>query len=73
MTGPQEHCPKFSACSAPICPLDHQWSRARHLPGERVCLWLRELVKGDGEARVVHASSWEVAAKVAEVPTLPRF
>lgn len=67
MTSPQQLCPKFSGCSAPICPLDPEWQRARHLPGERVCLWLRELVKEGGEARVAHASSGEVAARVAEV------
>ena len=67
MTSPQQLCPKFSGCSAPICPLDPEWQRASHLPGERVCLWLRELVKEGGEARVAHASSGEVAARVAEV------
>lgn len=67
MTGPRNACPKFDSCSAPICPLDPEWQRARHLPGERVCLWLRELVKEGGGARVAHASSGEVAARVAEV------
>jgi len=67
MTGPRNVCPKFDSCSAPICPLYPEWPRARHLPGERVCLWLRELVKEGGEARVANASSEEVAAAVAEV------
>ena len=67
MTGPQQLCPKFSGCSAPICPLDPEWPRARHLPGERVCLWLRELVKDGGEARIAQAASGEVAARAAEV------
>lgn len=67
MTGPQNLCPKFNACSAPVCPLNPEWFRARHLPGERVCLWLRELVKEGGEARVTHAATEELAARVAEV------
>jgi hypothetical protein len=43
-------CSKYDSCSAPICPLDTQWTQRRHLPGERVCLWLREAVKPDGRA-----------------------
>jgi hypothetical protein len=45
-------CTRFDSCSAPICPLDPNWPRARHLPGERVCGLIRELVKGGGEARL---------------------
>lgn len=40
-----ERCSKYDSCSAPICPLDPQWAQRRHLPGERICLWLREAVK----------------------------
>jgi hypothetical protein len=43
-------CPKWSACSAPLCPFDPELHKRRHLPGEPVCLWLRELVKQDGRA-----------------------
>lgn len=67
MTGPRQLCPKFSNCSAPVCPLDPEWPRARHLPGERVCLWLRELVKEGGEARVAHASTEDLATRVGLV------
>jgi hypothetical protein len=45
-------CPKFEACNAPICPMDPNWRKGAHLSGERVCLWLRELQKCGGEARV---------------------
>lgn len=51
MESGSQRCPKFDTCSAPVCPLDPQWSARRHLAGERICLWLRELVKPDGEAR----------------------
>ena len=33
-------CPKYPACSAPVCPLDPRWPQAVHLPGERVCFYL---------------------------------
>lgn len=42
-------CPKFSRCSAPYCPAG---LGGRHLPGERVCHYLRETVKPGGSARV---------------------
>lgn len=45
-----ESCPKFDKCSAPICPLDEHWRERKHLDGEPVCLWLRELAKPGGEA-----------------------
>jgi hypothetical protein len=42
------HCPKFTKCSANICPLDNNWNKRTHLKGERVCYFLRELtVKGN--------------------------
>lgn len=43
-------CPKFHGCNAPICPIDPDWQSCAHLPGEGVCLWLRELSKPAGEA-----------------------
>jgi hypothetical protein len=47
-----ESCPKFSTCSAPICPLDEHWRNSAHLSGERVCLWLREAAKDGGAERI---------------------
>ena len=38
-------CPRFDSCSAPVCPLDKNWERARYLRGEPVCRWLRESMK----------------------------
>lgn len=46
-----ESCPKFSTCNAPVCPLNEKWRMTRHLPGEAVCLYLREAAKAGGEAR----------------------
>jgi len=45
-----EDCPKFQACSVPICPLDPNWRKRRHLKGERVCFYLCEAQKFDAEA-----------------------
>lgn len=45
-------CPKFSTCSAPICPMHPDWRKQAHLHGESVCLWLRELQKDGGNERV---------------------
>ena len=38
-------CPKFDACSVPICPLDDNWRNSWHLSGEPVCLYLRQAAK----------------------------
>ncbi len=38
-------CPRFEACSAPICPLDEDWKLRRMLKRERTCHYLREVSK----------------------------
>ena len=45
-----ETCPKFQGCSAPICPLDSNWRKVRHLKGERICFYLCEAQKYHAEA-----------------------
>ena len=60
-------CPRYDRCSAPICPLDPRCLHAQHLPGDPVCLWLRELSKPDGEAALRSVLREEVAATVARV------
>jgi hypothetical protein len=61
-------CPKWSACSAPLCPFDPELHKRRHLRGEAMCLWVRESVKPEGRATlrgalpVVAAAAVEVAA-----------
>lgn len=59
-------CPKWDGCSCPVCPLAPEWRQHKHLPGERICLWLRELVKPDGRATVDRALGEEAALTVAE-------
>ena len=38
-------CPRFEACSAPVCPLDNGWRKRRMLKRERTCHYLREVSK----------------------------
>ena len=45
-----DECPRWDKCSAPICPLDQDWEKRKHLKGERVCLWLTESVKENAKA-----------------------
>lgn len=45
-----EDCSKFHHCSAPICPIDSNWQKRKHLKGERVCFYLCETQKYDSEA-----------------------
>ena len=61
------HCPRYERCNAPICPLDPRCLQSQHLPGECVCLWLRELSKPHGEDTLRSVLRGEVAATVARV------
>lgn len=40
-----QDCPKWHKCSAPVCPLDAEWSLRKHIKGERVCFYLAEMAK----------------------------
>lgn len=53
-------CPKWEGCNAAFCPA----VGGLHLRGERVCLYLREAVKTDGEARVRATLPGELAEVV---------
>jgi hypothetical protein len=46
-----ETCPKYQGCSAPICPLDPNWHKTKHLKDERVCFYLCEAQKDGSELR----------------------
>lgn len=45
-------CPKWKTCSAPVCPLDPNYSRCSTLNGDSVCPWLREAVKAGGAGNI---------------------
>ncbi len=38
-------CPKYSNCSAPLCPIDPEWRKRTVRKDDRVCLYLRDSVK----------------------------
>jgi hypothetical protein len=64
-------CPKWSGCNVPLCPLDPNVSQCRHLRGEPVCLWLRELAKEGGRAILEGILPEElVAAVVTAAPAI---
>lgn len=58
---PPNDCPKWNGCNAPLCPLDPHSDLRRHMRGEPVCLWLRELAKPGGAAIVRGAVPTAVA------------
>ena len=62
-----ENCPKWMSCNAPICPLDPDWRRRRHVAGERICLWLREWAKSPSGGKWSLALGGEIAAEVQRV------
>ena len=43
-------CDRFQSCSANICPLDSEWSKRKHLNGDRVCFYLIEAQKANAKA-----------------------
>ena len=55
-------CPRFQRCNAGFCPL----LGGSHLPGERVCFYLREALKDSGQARVEGALHQELARLVLD-------
>ncbi len=60
-------CPKWGHCSAPICPLHGGVLDCKHLPGERVCIFLLELVKTGGRAKIRGVLPKELADAIHEV------
>ena len=42
-------CPKFNQCNAPICPLDPEWKKRKHISGDKCCAYLLESSKADSD------------------------
>lgn len=61
-----EYCPRFDSCSAPLCPLDADWRRRRHLNGDRVCAYLLEATRHGGTLPNTLALAEGMAEAVAE-------
>lgn len=59
-----DNCPRFSRCSAPLCPHDADWHKRRQLKGEPVCFYLREAVKPGGRAMLDGSLPSEMAEGV---------
>jgi hypothetical protein len=38
-------CPKFNTCNAPVCPLEEEWTKRKHLSGDKCCVYLLESSK----------------------------
>ena len=64
---PMAECPRYSQCSAPICPLDPDWRKRSHLPGEPVCRWLTELAKPAGNRNIRDVLRGDLADRVVQV------
>src|SRR5690606_28946446 len=54
-------------CRAPLCPLDPLWEKRKHLQGEPVCRWLREVVKHGAEATFYAAGRGDIYHHVSAV------
>jgi hypothetical protein len=53
-------CPRFSRCSAPICPLDLEWGKRTVLNNESVCFYLLEHAKEASKDRFRRRGLWEL-------------
>ena len=67
MTAPaMRACPRYNVCSAPICPLDRDWRKRVHAPGERVCFYVTEAVKDAAQARFSSGGQGDLYLAVSE-------
>ena len=48
-------CPKFNKCNAPVCPLDAEWQKRKHISGDKCCVYLLETAKIDAKANFAGA------------------
>jgi hypothetical protein len=46
-----KQCPKYSKCSAPICPLDPDWEKRVMQKDDRTCFYLNEASKPEAAKR----------------------
>lgn len=54
-------CPKFADCNAAFCP---ETGKGGHMPGDPVCVYLREAVKDGAEARLTPVLSGPLTERV---------
>lgn len=60
-------CPRYSKCSAPVCPLDPQWAQRVMHRSDPSCLFLSEAVKEGAEERFRMSSNEVMFQRIAEV------
>lgn len=60
-------CPRYDFCSCPLCPLESDWNKHRHLPGDPVCRWLREAVKPGSRAILSRSLSGKSVDRVVAI------
>lgn len=60
-------CPKYSKCSAPICPLDRDWPQRVHRKGESVCAYLLETVKPNAETHFQGVPAREIYGVIQNI------
>jgi hypothetical protein len=53
--GDLKSCPKFNKCNAPICPLDKDWKKRKHISGDKCCTYLLETSKAGAKANFAGA------------------
>jgi len=64
-------CPKFSKCSAPICPIDALWALRTMRNSDSVCFYLLEHAKTGSKARFEGRGLGDLHSRIGEV--LPAF
>jgi hypothetical protein len=64
---PFNQCSKWEKCNAPLCPIDPNWQKTRHLKGEAVCHWLRMYAKNPQDGRFQGILRHEMAHQVISV------
>lgn len=59
-------CPRYEACSAPVCPIDPDYKFSQMLKDEPVCVYLRELSKPGGRERLINTRGERFTVRVQE-------
>lgn len=69
-------CPKYYTCSAPLCPLDEQWTIRGSNDSEGICFYLNEHGKQGAAARFLGRGAsdiYEACTQMLASPLLPAW
>jgi len=64
-------CPKWSRCSAPLCPLDPNWENTRFTRYDSICFYMLEAVKRGAEGRFGERGLGPLLAEISNA--IPAF